>query len=184
MQNYVRCKACGYIMKEGSADVCPACGVPGTAFEPYKLTISEKRKKILDLHLHPIIVHFPQAFALFAFALLVGAYLFGNPLKDTLVTTSKVVITLLPFSVFFGFLSGILDGKARFKKLKAPFLKQKIILGSTFIIFSTISAIFIYFADPSGFTWLIEIFLLLICTALSALLGKTGASLAESKLPG
>jgi hypothetical protein len=184
MQNVIRCKACGFIMNEGSYDVCPACGVSKAAFEPYKLTISEKRKRLLDLHIHPILIHFPQAFTLFALVLLISVLLIKGTVGDALLATTRVIITLLPAAVLAGFFSGILDGKIRFKKIKAPFLKQKVFLGSAFIITSIISAIFIYFAKPSDFTWFIEILFMLVCTALSGLLGKIGASLIDSKLPG
>ena len=36
MANLIRCKACGYVTREGKIkDVCPACGVPAKMFEPY-----------------------------------------------------------------------------------------------------------------------------------------------------
>ena len=39
----VRCRACGFIMEEEKlGDVCPACGIPRKAFEPYKETMSKK----------------------------------------------------------------------------------------------------------------------------------------------
>ncbi len=184
MKNFLRCKACGYIMKEGDYDVCPACGVPKTAIEPYKMTISEKRHKILDLHIHPIIIHFPQAFTLFGVVLLIVLVFIRGALGDALLSTAKVLVTLLPFAAVAGFFSGILDGRTRFKKLKAPLLKKKIVLGCAFTVCSIVSAVFIYFADPSDFTWIIEILLLLVCTALSSFLGRIGASLSEAKLPG
>jgi uncharacterized membrane protein len=38
-------------------------------FEPYVEKISPKRKRILSLDLHPIAVHFPQAFIISIFVL-------------------------------------------------------------------------------------------------------------------
>ena len=42
----VRCKACGFLMKEGKlGDRCPACGAPKTAFEPYKDPMAWNRRR-------------------------------------------------------------------------------------------------------------------------------------------
>ncbi|MHA1205582.1 MAG: rubredoxin-like domain-containing protein [Candidatus Heimdallarchaeaceae archaeon] len=47
MTKYICCKVCGYITTEGEIkDYCPTCGAKAKAFEPYELTISEKRKII------------------------------------------------------------------------------------------------------------------------------------------
>ena len=38
MKEYLKCKACGFIMnKEGAPDLCPACGIPSKIFEDYKV---------------------------------------------------------------------------------------------------------------------------------------------------
>ena len=63
MKTFIRCKACGFIMDASHLkDVCPACGLPKTVFEPYTKKISSKRKFIIDQHIHPVSVHFPQVF--------------------------------------------------------------------------------------------------------------------------
>ena len=68
MKTMIRCKACGYIMEGGKlGDKCPACGAPKTAFEPYTDPMAAPRRKMLNLQLHPIAVHFPITFAVAAF---------------------------------------------------------------------------------------------------------------------
>ncbi len=60
----LKCKACGYIIDEKKlGDVCPACGVPRKAFEPWTDDMSPRRRVLLTLNLHPIALHFPQAFS-------------------------------------------------------------------------------------------------------------------------
>jgi rubredoxin len=185
MKSYSRCKACGFIMEtDRVGDVCPACGVPKTAFEQHKINVSENRKKLIDLHIHPIILHFPQAFAIFGLFLVILIPLVPQPLQDTLATTAKVLVTLLPFTVAAGFASGLFDGKLRFKKVTTPILKIKIFLGCAFLLFSTASAILVNWISIAGRFALLHIFLLLLCSACTSVLGKIGSSLTESKLPG
>ena len=63
MRKLVRCKACGFIMQENELrEKCPACGAPKTVFEPYTDTVGEKRRRLLDMDLHPMMVHFPTSF--------------------------------------------------------------------------------------------------------------------------
>ena len=62
------CKACGYKIKSRNLkNVCPACGVDKKFFEPLNDNISPLRRKILELHLHPIVVHFSVAISIFLF---------------------------------------------------------------------------------------------------------------------
>src|SRR5512133_2306047 len=127
MANLIKCKACGYVTKEGTVkDVCPACGVPAKMFEPYTDPVSEKRRRIIDLHSHPVIVHFPQAFALTLFILAVLLFIAPSQIKDALFYTMKVISFFLPFFIVLSFLTGLLDGKTRFRKISTPFLKKKI----------------------------------------------------------
>jgi uncharacterized membrane protein len=185
MQEYVRCKACGYITEAGKAKgICPACGVPHTAFEPYKLTISEKRRKMMDLHIHPIIVHIPQAFGIIGLILMLLIPFSSDPFKSTITEGAKVILTILPLSVMFAFLSGLYDAKLRFKKVTTPILRKKIGLGVGFIIFSIVCAVFIQSSEITSTIITLEVLSLLLCNICAAGLGKLGASLLDSKLPG
>ena len=88
MANLIRCKACGFVTDQGKIkDVCPACGVPAKMFEPYTHPVSLKRRRILDLHTHPVMVHFPQAFALTLFLLSFCAFFVPQALLETLSST-------------------------------------------------------------------------------------------------
>jgi hypothetical protein len=186
MANLIRCKACGYVTKEGNIkDVCPACGVPAKMFEPYTDPLSEKRRRIIDLHSHPIIVHFPQAFALTLFILAILLFIAPSQIKDALCYTMKVLSLFLPFFVVLSFLTGLLDGKTRFRKVTTPFLKKKIIIGLIFFISSIALAALAFtkqFPSPPilGYFTLLTI----IAAGCTVSLGFIGGRLAEAKFPG
>lgn len=186
MANLIKCKACGYVTKEGSVkDVCPACGVPAKMFEPYTDPVSEKRRTILGLHVHPIMVHFPQAFSMTLFLLAVLSYVSSPPIKDSLFVSIQVISFLLPYFIILSLLSGLFDGKIRFRKLTTPFLKRKIIIGLIFLNIAFILA-FIAFSGRLAVSPIREYFTLLTIAevACSALLGLIGGHLMEAKFPG
>lgn len=186
MANLIRCKACGYVTKEGNVkDVCPACGVPAKMFEHYTDPLSEKRRRIIDLHSHPIIVHFPQAFALILFILAVLFFIAPSQIKDALSYTMKVISFFMPFFVVLSFLTGLLDGKTRFRKVTTPFLKKKIIIGLIFFI-TSIALAALAFTEQFPATPALEYFTLLtiIAAGCTVLLGFIGGRLVEAKFPG
>ena len=131
MDDFVRCKACGYITtRKRLGTVCPACGVPAKMFEAYKHPLSAARRIPLDLHTHPVAVHFPQAFCLILFLLsLAVAMLPEHHFVRDLYSTQKVLALILPFFVLLSFATGLYDAKLRFRKWTTPFLQKKIFLG-------------------------------------------------------
>jgi O-antigen/teichoic acid export membrane protein len=186
MSNLIRCKACGYVTGEGRIkDVCPACGVPAKMFEPYTDPVSEKRRRIIDIHSHPIIVHFPQAFSLSLLILAVLFFITPFPIKDALVYTMKVLSFSLPFFVVLSFLTGLLDGKIRFRKVTTPFLKKKMIIGLIFFV-SSIALASLAFTEQFPLTPTLEYFTVLtvISAGCTVLLGFIGGRIAEAKFPG
>ncbi len=184
----VRCKACGYISaKNKIGDVCPACGVPKTAFEPYTENISAKRKMILDLNLHPIAVHFPQALAVLIPFLIIMSTAIDIKLPELhheLLTTARILSIILPFTVIPAAVCGIIDGKTRFKKITTPILIKKIIAGSLLFLLSTLAAL------VSLTMWMeypARIYVLAICTGCilcEIFLGEMGKTLMNARLPG
>jgi uncharacterized membrane protein len=186
MANLIRCKACGYVTKEGKIkDICPACGVPAKMFEPYTDPVSEKRRIILGLHIHPIMVHFPQAFAITLFLLAVLSYFAPPAIKEMLFDSTLVISFLLPFFVVLSIITGLFDGKIRFRKVTTPLLKKKIILGLIFLI-TSIALAFVAFSGQLPASPFREYFTLLtiIAVACGAGLGLLGGHLMEAKLPG
>jgi hypothetical protein len=186
MVNLIRCKACGYVTETGRIkDVCPACGVPAKMFEPFTDPVSDKRRRLLGLHIHPILVHFPQAFAVSLFFLAVLSFGVSTEINISFRYTMSVISFFLPLVIFLAVLSGLLDAKIRFRKVTTIFLKMKIIIGSVFFIVSIAMATIAFF----GQFWKVTIpfyfiGLAIIATACGIALGLIGGKLRDAKFPG
>src|SRR6266403_1712670 len=119
MKDKVRCKACGYIMeKDALGEVCPACGVKKEMFEPWEDKVGAFRRSILEIDLHPVIVHAPQALTFLL--LLLGAVfpLFSAGLQHDYLWPAVVVMTwLLPVALVATILSGLFDAMVRYRKI-------------------------------------------------------------------
>ena len=181
----LKCKACGYVVRSDKLkEICPACGVPRTAFEPYKETMSPARKKILDLNLHPITVHFPQAMAVMLPPFLIFTLIFDIRLSAELLITVRVLSVLLPLSVCAAAFCGLIDAKTRFKRLTTPLLIKKIITGSVLAALSTAVAGIAFFM---GTDYPARVYLLVLsaaCVGCEIILGEIGKTLISAKLPG
>jgi rubredoxin len=181
----LRCKACGYIINENKlGDICPACGVPRTAFEPYKENISKKRKMILGLNLHPIAVHFPQAFATLIPPFILLGVAVGQSVGYDLLATVRVVSVLMPLTVAAAIAAGLIDARTRFKKLSTPIIIKKIITGSILLALSILVAAvaIVYGTDYPG-----RLFLLILslgCIICEIFLAEIGKTIINAKLPG
>jgi uncharacterized protein (DUF983 family) len=186
MANLIRCKACGYVTKEGKIkDICPACGVGAKMFAPYTDPVSEKRRIILDLHVHPIMVHFPEAFTITLFLLVTSSCFAPAAIKEALFSSIQVISLLLPFFVVLSLLTGLFDGKIRFRKVTTPLMKKKIIIGALFLIIS-IALAFVAFSGGISASPVREYFILLtiIAVACGTGLGLLGGHLMDAKFPG
>lgn len=185
MSQLLRCKPCGYIIKEQDlGQVCPACGMPKSAFEPYEENISSKRKFILGLDLHPIAVHFPQAFATILPLILIINILITSFYTKELVIVSKFLSVLLPFTVIGAIISGIIDGKVRFKKIRTPALIKKIIIGCIFLLFSVSNSLIIIFSDFESNSKIYVLLLSIACVLCVIFLGIIGKKLMYAKIKG
>jgi hypothetical protein len=186
METLMRCKACGFVTDQKNIrDVCPACGVPAKMFEPYTHPVSLNRRRILELHTHPVLVHFPQAFAITLFMLSLAAFFAPAGIQDMLSSTIKVLSFMLPFFVLIAIATGLMDGKIRFRKVTTLFLKKKIILSIIFFITSVVMA----FVALSGHiimntTHSIFVLLTIIVSVCGGFLGLIGGRLIDAKFPG
>ncbi len=186
MKDYVRCKACGYIMEASKlGELCPACGVSAKVFEPYKENISEKRKRILDLHIHPIVVHLPQAIVPMLIVLAAAMlFLVEGRVRTALLDTTRVLSIFLPFSVVLAFAAGIYDGKLRFRKVTTPLLIRKMIVGSLFLV-ATLGAGFLsLYTDLDGLAMAGFAILQVFSLGAAVVLGMAGFGLLSSRFPG
>jgi hypothetical protein len=185
MEEYIFCRACGYVMlKSHFNGRCPACGIPGEAlFEPYTKNMKPGRRFLLEQHIHPIAVHFPQVLILFVTFLPILALALSGPLREELQVVAHLSIFVLPITVLGGIVTGLLDGQLRFKRLTTPLLVRKI-LASIFLQVLSLVILGIYLVDGfSGSTvWLIA-GLGAIGIGCSIFLGRTGSTMFNSFLP-
>src|ERR1035437_7031803 len=150
-EELVRCRPCGYVMKASElGDVCPACGLPRSVFEPYRERVSTNRLFILDLDIHPIAIHLSQTFVALIPILIIFHFIFPDFQETIVHSVINFSIFALPFSLILSFISGLVDGITRFKTLRTPLLKAKIIYSSSIEIISFIQLILF---TPSVYTW-------------------------------
>jgi peptidoglycan/LPS O-acetylase OafA/YrhL len=172
-------------MKENKLkDVCPACGVPRTAFEPFKDTISKKRRTILEFNLHPISVHFPQAFTSAIPPFILLALMVPVSIGNELLTTVTVLSYFLPLTVLPAIFFGIVDGKTRLKKIGTPLLFKKITVATVLLILTLILSLVAY-SYGTEYPGNLYIFIIALgCIACQIILGEIGKTLMNSKMPG
>jgi uncharacterized membrane protein/rubredoxin len=187
MQKLVRCKSCGYIMDEAKLkDRCPACGVPRDMFEPYTDPMAESRRRILNLHLHPIAVHFPTSFVVAVLVFSVATFFFSGAVEQLLICATKVMALFLPLLVIIAFLVGLLDGKTRFRRLnRSHILRMKIIWGSIFFIIAVGLPLSVWLGDlGSVLTTSIAVVLSAAGVACTVVLSLLGMQILNSAFPG
>jgi len=169
--------------KDDAPDICPACGVPKKVFEDYKYNITPGRKLIMDLNLHPIMLHSPQAITalipFFGILSLITNASYGIKFLYTV----EIIAYLLPLSVLAALLTGIIDGKNRFKKLAAPALKKKIILASILLLLTTAMPYLVFTMGIKEALFPL-IGLSFTAMAIEAVLSKIGIKLILAYLPG
>jgi len=125
------------MLKSKLRDKCPACGVPSQMLEPYTDPVSERRRKVLELDIHPVAVHFAVSFTATVLVFSIVSIFFGGPIQGFLISTTKVLAILLPFLVAITFAVGVMDGRIRFRKVgNSQILKKKILFASLFLVVS------------------------------------------------
>ena len=185
MAELVRCKPCGYVSrKDALKGVCPACGAKLSAFEPYEDRVSATRRFILNFDLHPILVHTPQTFATFLPGLVVFAMLFPTFYAAELTAVIFFTTLVLPVSVVGAIISGLIDGKMKFKRLTTPLIVRKIVLGASLLIVSAVNAAVILVGGFQSGTQFVVLLLGAGCLACAVMLGMAGKKLILPILPG
>jgi len=186
MKKIYKCKVCGYLMeKNAPPEVCPACGFKGKIFEKYESPLSNKRRKVLDIHAHPIIVHVPIAFSASMFLISLLTIMNIVHEKSVFVNMLRAMVLVLPFAAIIAASSGIFDGKLRFKKISTPHLKIKLTLAGLFFVFSFSLFFTQYFLYPDlSFNNIIYLIFSSVLLILAGFLGFIGGRLIESKVRG
>lgn len=179
MNAKVRCKLCGYVMNESALkDVCPACGVSRKVFEAYEDPLEPRRRLIVQLDLHSIFAHAPQALTFFVLLLVPLSKALPDAWLDYVRKAVAVMALLLPLSLAGTFLTGLLDGHNRFRKLNTPLLVRKMLFGGLFFVLSVPIAYLARFADwADGRVYLWLNLLNILAFGCSMVLGIIGAEL-------
>jgi uncharacterized membrane protein len=187
MKKLVRCKACGYIMEEGKlGEKCPACGAPKTAFAPFVDPMSESRRRLLKLDVHPTAVHFPISFTVAVLVFSIAIIFLSGDARTLIIDTTKILALLIPVLVIIAAAVGIIDGRTRFRKLgNSRILQRKIIYAVILFVVSAVLAVIVWLPGLNTITSsLIAILLAAISIGLIILLALLGTSINEAAFPG
>jgi len=180
-EQLVRCRPCGYVMKESDlGDVCPACGLPRNVFEPYREKVSPNRLFILSLDIHPIAIHLSQTFVGLTPVLIIFHFIFPDFNENIIHSVLNFFIFCLPLSLVLSFCSGLIDGITRFKTLRTPMLRSKIIFSSSILVISFIQ---LFTLTPNVYNW-VTVLLSLGALVCAVKLGLIGKHLIDVILPG
>ena len=181
MKELVRCRPCGYVMEADKlGDVCPACGLPRKVFEPYRERVSLNRLLLLNLDLHPIAIHLSQALVIAIPVLAIIINLFGGFYPEILKSVLIFSVFVFPFTLVLAICTGVVDGLTRFKTLKTPLLRVKIIFSIIILILSVALLIIAPKEDYGTLTIILGI----LCLAAGVQLGLWGKKLINVILPG
>lgn len=182
MKELVRCKPCGYVMEaEQLGDVCPACGMPRNAFEPYRERVALNRLRVLNLDLHPIAIHLSQTFVVLIPGLAVLSIFFPNFQHELLLNVIRFATWVFPLTLIAAFISGVIDGLFRFKTIKTPFLRTKIIYSYIILLLSVITLIT---SELWGIYHFVPFTTISLALAIAVKLGLLGKKLINVILPG
>ena len=181
MKELVRCRPCGFVMEADKlGDVCPACGLPRKVFEPYRERVSMNRLRLLNLDLHPIAIHLSQALVIAIPMLVLVTHFLPGLYPEVLQNVLTFSIVLFPFTLVLAIITGVIDGLTRFKTLRTPLLRVKIIF--SFVILTL--SILIYFVAPKENLHILTIVLSLMSLGAGIQLGLWGKKLINVILPG
>jgi uncharacterized membrane protein len=162
---------------------CPACGLRRSVFEPYEERISPGRSFLLNLDSHPILVHFPQAFASILPPLILANLLFPTFYGQELVVVTSFIALVLPLTAVGAFASGLLDAKVKLKRLGTPALIRKIVIGSALLLCSTANGLVVASQGFQPETQICVLALSLASFVCAVLLGMMGKKLIHVIMP-
>jgi uncharacterized membrane protein len=186
MAELLRCKSCGYVIEAGKVgEVCPACGVPRRMMEAWKDPVSDRRRMILWLDLHPIVDHFSVGFCASAFVLSLIVLVLPDLYPRVVSDIFRGFLGVLPFAVIGSFFTGIFDARVRFRKSNTPMLNSKKLYGLALFLLSTGTAAMAFVVGPYT-TWArpVDAVLLAAGVVCAVRLGRIGQGLLQAIFPG
>lgn len=138
----------------------------------------------MDLDMHPILLHFPQAFSVLVPVLILADQFLPLP-RGIEVTQAIRVLSILVFpAAAAAFAAGLVDGHSRFRKFRTPALIRKMVIGSVFLgtaFALSLIAFLNYTVEPVRWTLFI---LALVGLGLQVVLAQIGKRLMCVFLPG
>jgi len=161
-------------------DVCPACGLPRKVFEPYREKVSLNRLKILNLDLHPIMIHLSQSLVILIPALIIMTHFFSDFQPEMIKNVLTFSVFVFPFTLLLAIITGVIDGLTRFKTLKTPLLRVKIIFSIIILLLS----VGIFIVAPNQESYILALVLSILSLAAGVQLGLWGKKLINVILPG
>ena len=180
-EELVICRPCGYVMKAADLkDVCPACGLPHTVFEPYRERVSPNRLLILSLDIHPIAIHLSQTFVALIPILILFHWIFPTFQEVMIHSVISFSIFMLPISLVASIVSGIIDGLTRFKTLETPLLRSKIVYS---VIIFILAGMLWFITSNNIYNWT-TLLISILAFACAVKLGLMGKDLLNVILPG
>jgi hypothetical protein len=181
MKELVRCRPCGFVMEADKlGDVCPACGLPRKVFEPYRERVSLNRLKLLNFDLHPIAIHLSQSLVIAIPILVILTNFLPGIYPEVLRHVLIFSVVLFPFTLLLAIMTGIVDGLTRFKTLKTPLLRVKIIFSLIILSLSVV----LYFIAPNEKLYILTIVVSILSLGAGIQLGLWGKKLINVILPG
>lgn len=184
MTEYLQCRSCCFIMnKKNALDICPACGAGSKAFWNYKYNVSDRRKSLMLINIHPLFLHIPMTATTLIPILILLSYIASFRLQIKLIFTAEILVYILPFAVLVSFILGIFDAKNRFRKVKTPALKKKIVLGAALFIITSAMPINVLTASMGAAAPSL-IILSIVSLFIETVLVKTGFKLRYAHIPG
>ena len=181
MKELVRCRPCGYVMEADKlGDVCPACGLPRKVFEPYRERVSQNRLLLLNFDLHPIVIHLSQSFVIAIPVLVILKHFFSGFQPEVIHNVLLFSIFLFPFTIVGAIVTGIIDGLTRFKTLRTPLLRVKIIFSIIILVLS----IGLFFVGTKDELYWLTLILSILSLGAGVQLGLWGKKLINVILPG
>jgi hypothetical protein len=181
MKELIRCRPCGFVMESDKlGDVCPACGMPRKVFEPYREKVSRNRLILLNLDLHPIVIHLSQALVIAIPFLAIITNFFSNFQPEIMRSVLIFSVFVFPFTLVLAIITGIIDGLTRFKTLGTPLLRVKIIFSLIILSLSIVQ----FFVAHNEEHYILTIILSILCLGAGVQLGLWGKKLINVILPG
>ncbi|MHA2155218.1 MAG: hypothetical protein ACXABU_07760 [Candidatus Hodarchaeales archaeon] len=132
---------------------------------------------IKQLDVHPVSVHFTISYIAVIALLYIISIFSSEILGISIEGTRDLQIIFFPLLVIGGGITGIIDGKVRFRKLSTPYLQRKIILGSVLFVVSVL-ILFVHNLDGTDvIIGLIEGLLIFSAFGIASYLGWIGAEM-------